>query len=144
MRYSEFKKEVIRSGYAIEENDTNIRIKNGFGEIYAEINCKYQYRFDADWDMNISEKLFDTIVELARTPLVERQEEKLYYVKLLNVKRGGETIYLTKVDSKKNPIGIDWSNEDYIKDGENHFRFTEKEIKEIDERYWPFAEEVVK
>ena len=143
MRYSEFEREVRKLGYKAEDTDSAVRLKDSYGMMVAEINKKHQYRFDTEWDMDIKEELFNLIVELAETAPEYREEEKKYYVKLPKVTRDSKAIYLLKQSSScANPTTVDWSNEHYIKSGDETYRFTEKEIKEIDERYWPFAEEV--
>ena len=145
MRYSEFEREVEKLGYKVEVTNSFVRLKDSYGMMVAEINKKHQYRFDTEWDMDIKEELFNLIVELAETAPEYREEEKKYYVKLPKVTRDSKAIYLLKQSSNcANPTTADWSSEHYIKSGDETYRFTEKEIKEIDERYWPFAEEVVK
>lgn len=71
----------------------------------------------------------------------EVEKEKLYYI-LLGVKRVGQSpVYLFKSSKGRD---IDWSPSRYI-ESEKYaysYRFTESEIKAIDERYWPFAVEV--
>jgi len=85
------------------------------------------------------------VVEYLDTPLAEREEEKLYLVKFPNVTRSGNSIYLEKEQSSKDILGVDWSPEDFIFEEEPHsYIFTEQEIKDIDERYFLFAEEVKK
>ena len=143
MRYSEFEREVRKLGYKAEDTNSAVLLKDSYGMMVAEINKKHQYRFDTEWDMDIKEELFNLIVELAETAPEYREEEKKYYVKLPKVTRDSKAIYLLKQSSScANPITVDWSVENYIKSGDETYRFTEKEIKEIDERYWPFAEEV--
>jgi len=144
MKYSEFEREVKKIGYKFEATNSVVRLKDSDGMMIAEINKKHQYRFDTEWDIDIKEELFNLIVKLAETTPEDREEEKKYYVKMQNMFRGGEQVYLMQDRSNKNKVGIDWSEEKYIKEIANRgsFRFTEKEIKEIDERYWPFAEEV--
>ena len=144
MRYSEFEREVKKLGYKFEATNWVVRLKDSDGVMVAEINKKHQYRFDTEWDMDIKEELFNLIVKLAETTPEDREEEKLYYVKLPKVTRDRNAIYLLKLsfNVSSNPITVDWSSEQFIKSGDEKYRFTEKEIKEIDERYWPFAEEV--
>ena len=143
MRYSEFEREVKKLGYKFEATNSVVRLKDSDGVMVAEINKKHQYRFDTEWDMDIKEELFNLIVKLAETTPEDREEEKKYYVKLPKVTRDSKAIYLLKQSSScSNPITVDWSSEQFIKSGDETYRFTEKEIKEIDERYWPFAEEV--
>jgi len=143
MRYSEFEREVRKLGYKVETTNSFVRLKYSDGMMIAEINKKHQYRFDTEWDIDIKEELFNLIIKLAETAPEYREEEKKYYVKLPKVTRDRKAIYLLKQSSScANPITVDWSDEHYIKSGDETYRFTEKEIKEIDERYWPFAEEV--
>ena len=143
MRYSEFEREVKKLGYKFEATNYFVRLKDSDGMMVAEINKKHQYRFDTEWDMDIKEELFNLIVKLAETTPEDREEEKLYYLKLPKVTRDRNTVYLLKQSSRcTDPIILDWSSEQFIKSGDKTYRFTEKEIKEIDERYWPFAEEV--
>ena len=144
MRYSEFEREVKKLGYKVEATNSAVRLKDSDGMMIAEINKKHQYRFDTEWDMDIKEELFNLIVKLAETTPEDREEEKLYYIKLPKVTRDRNAIYLLKLSCNvsSNPITVDWSSEQFIKSGDETYRFTEKEIKEIDERYWPFAEEV--
>lgn len=144
MRYSEFEREVKKLGYKVEATNSAVRLKDSDGLMVAEINKKHQYRFDTEWDMDIKEELFNLIVKLAETTPEDREEEKLYYVKLPNVIRERKQIYLMKIFNDQNRAGVDWSEESYIKKEVNKksFAFTKKEIKEIDERYWQFAEEV--
>ena len=85
------------------------------------------------------------IVEYLDTPNSEREEEKLYRVKFPSITRWGSAVYLQKDTSDKDPIGVDWSPEDFIFDEKPiAYIFTEQEIKDIDERYFLFAEEVKK
>lgn len=144
MKYSEFEREVEKLGYKVEATNLFVRLKDSDEVMVAEINKKHKYRFDTEWDMDIKEELFNLIVKLAETTPEDREEEKKYYIKLPGVFRYSNPVYLLKESAAKNKIGVDWSDEDYIRNIANrgHFHFTEKEIKEIDERYWPFAEEV--
>ena len=143
MRYSEFEKEVEKLGYKVETTNSVVRLKDSDGVTVAEINKKHQYRFNTEWDIDIKEELFNLIVKLAETTPKDREEEKLYYVKLPKITKDRNTIYLLKLSSScSSPATVDWSREQFIKSGDKTYRFTEKEIKEIDERYWPFAEEV--
>ena len=84
------------------------------------------------------------IVEYLDTPNSEREEEKLYNVIFPTVQRDGNFIYMAKDNSNGDPLGIDWSDSIYMKRNPTNFAFTEQEIKDIDERYFLFAEEVKK
>ena len=83
------------------------------------------------------------IVEYLDTPNSEREEEKRYRVKFPSITRWGNAVYLQKDTGDKDPIGVDWSPEDFIFDEKpTDYIFTEQEIKDIDERYLAFKVEV--
>ena len=85
------------------------------------------------------------IVEYLDTPNSEREEEKKYLVKFPNIKRSGLPIILTKVNwDGSGYTTMDWPCESYAEKHPEQFTFTEQEIKDIDERYFLFAEEVKK
>ena len=85
------------------------------------------------------------IVEYLDTPNSEREEEKRYRVKFPSITRWGDAVYLEKDTSDKDPIGVNWSPENFIfYEKPTDYIFTEQEIKDIDERYFLFAEEVKK
>ena len=85
------------------------------------------------------------IVEYLDTPNSEREEEKKYRVKFPSITRWGSAVYLQKDTGDKDPIGVDWSTEYFIfYEKPTDYIFTEQEIKDIDERYFLFAEEVKK
>lgn len=70
--------------------------------------------------------------------LIEEMDkpEKLYEVKLPTENAMGNTMNLVQGGSK-NRVWFDSLDDRIVK-----FKFTEKEIKSIDERYWAFAVEV--
>lgn len=82
------------------------------------------------------------IVEYLDTPNSEREEEKLYRVKFPEVARSHRPVYMVKEPGCLDPLGIDWSSEEYVKGNPRQFLFTEQEIKDIDERYLAFKVEV--
>ena len=83
------------------------------------------------------------IIEYLDTPNSEREEEKRYRVKFPSITRWGSAVYLKKDTCDKDPIGIDWSHEDFIFcEKPTDYIFTEQEIKDIDERYLAFKVEV--
>ena len=83
------------------------------------------------------------IVEYLDTPNSEREEEKKYRVKFPSITRWGNVVCLKKDTSDKDPIGVDWSPEDFIFDEKPiDYIFAEQEIKDIDERYLAFKVEV--
>ena len=85
------------------------------------------------------------IVEYLDTPNSEREEEKKYRVKFPNIKRSGLPIILTKVNwDGSGYTTMDWPCESYVEKHPEQYIFTEQEIKDVDERYFLFAEEVKK
>ena len=85
------------------------------------------------------------IVEYLDTPNSEREEEKKYRVKFPNIKQSGLPIRLTKVNwDGSGYMTTDWPCESYVEKHPEQYTFTEQEIKDIDERYFLFAEEVKK
>ena len=151
MKYSEFKTEVEKMGYWVDIDHAPIYVdKSEGGETIIAIGKHKRFSVDPGWSgfHSIPEENQIVIYNLAHaltvTPLAEREEEKKYRVKFPSVTRGGRKIYLSKEESCVDPISIDWSEEIYIHDRSGLYTFTEQEIKDIDERYFLFAEEVKK
>ena len=150
MKYSEFKREVEKMGFVVEDDGTPIYVdKSKDGETLVSIGKHKRFWLDPGWSgfNNLTEdqklKLYDLAYQLAKTPLVEREEEKKYRVKFPSITRWGNAVYLQKDASDKDPIGVDWSPEDFIFYEEpTDYIFTEQEIKAIDERYLAFKVEV--
>ena len=150
MRYSEFKREVEKLGFTHSNRCDEIVVKV-HGRTVMGVSTNQEYIVDSEWDefQSLHKKtqgeLFDLAYQLAKTPLAEREEEKLYRVKFPSITRWGNAVYLQKDTGDKDPIGVDWSPEDFIfYEKPIDYIFTEQEIKDIDERYFLFAEEVKK
>ena len=147
MKYSEFKREVEKLGCEVCNTSGDIVVKRNTYTILT-VNKNREFEFDNEWNKwsgigEIKSPLFDLAYQLAKTPLVEREEEKLYRVKFPSITRWGNAVYLQKDTSDKDPIGVDWSPEDFIFDEKpTDYIFTEQEIKDIDERYLAFKVEV--
>ena len=151
MKYSEFERTVRSMGLFINDRE---------GEIYVEDDSQFpvltvskldEMVIDTEYPSFIElpygkkDTLLILVVTLAKTPLAEREEEKRYRVKFPSITRWGNAVYLQKDTSDKDPIGVDWSPEDFIfYEKPTDYIFTEQEIKDIDERYFLFAEEVKK
>ena len=152
MKYLEFKAEVEKMGFVVDDSSTPIYVdKNEDGETLMSIGRHKRFWLDPGWSgfNNLTEdqklELYDLSYQLAKTPPTEREEEKKYRVKFPTITRGGNAVYLQKDTGDKDPIGVDWSPEDFIFDEKpTDYIFTEQEIKDIDERYFLFAEEVKK
>ena len=148
MKYSEFERTVKSMGLFINDRE---------GEIYVEDDSQFpvltvskldEMVIDTEYPSFIElpygkkDTLLILVVTLAKTPLAEREEEKLYRVKFPNVTRSGNSIYLEKEQSSKDKVGVDWSHEDFMFEEPRSYIFTEQEIKDIDERYLAFKVEV--
>ena len=147
MKYSEFEREVEKLGCEVYDRGCNLYIKRNTHTILT-VNKNKEFEFDNEWNKwsgigEIKSPLFDLAYQLAKTPLAEREEEKKYRVKFPSITRWGNAVYLQKDTSDKDPIGVDWSPEDFIFYEEpTDYIFTEQEIKAIDERYLAFKVEV--
>ena len=149
MKYSEFKAEVEKMGFVVEDDGTPIYVdKSKDGETLVSIGKHKQFWLDPGWSgfKNLTDdqklKLYDLAYQLAKTPPAEREEEKKYRVKFPGIKRDGKNIYLMRSYNADGTQGIDWSPKEYIFDDfPGDYLFTEKEIKSINEYYWHFAEE---
>ena len=149
MKYSEFKREVEKMGFVVDDSSTPIYVdKNEDGETLMSIGRHKQFWLDPGWSgfeaLDEVQKLglYALGYKLAKTPLVEREEEKKYRVKFPAITRLGRNIYLSKEKGCVDPLGIDWSGETFIHDRPSLYTFTEQEIKDIDERYLAFKVEV--
>ena len=148
MKYSEFEREVEREGFNVDRKSGTVYVDSTTGTVMS-ISTDDLFMFDCDWsafvhlNRDVQEPLFDLAYQLAKTPLAEREEEKKYRVKFPSITRWGNAVYLQKDTSDKDPIGVDWSPEDFIFYEEpTDYIFTEQEIKDIDERYLAFKVEV--
>ena len=150
MKYSEFEREVEREGFNVDRKSGTVYVDSTTGTV-TSISTDDLFMFDCGWpafvhlNRDVQEPLFDLAYQLAKTPLAEREEEKLYRVKFPNIKRSGLPIILTKVNwDGSGYTTMDWPCESYVEKHPEQFNFTEQEIKDIDERYFLFAEEVKK
>ncbi len=148
MKYSEFEREVEKLGLTHSTRCVEIVVKV-HGRTVMGVSTNLEYIVDSEWDefQSLHKKtqgeLFDLAYQLAKTPLTDREEEKRYRVKFPSVTRRGDAVYLQKDTSDKDPIGVDWSPEDFIfYEKQTDYIFTEQEIKDIDERYLAFKVEV--
>ena len=147
MKYSEFEREVEREGFNVDRESGTVYVDSTTDTVMS-ISTDDLFMFGCDWsafvhlNRDVQEKLFDLAYQLAKTPLAEREEEKLYNVIFPTIQRDGNFIYMAKDNSNGDPLGIDWSDSIYMKRNPTNFAFTEQEIKDIDERYLAFKVEV--
>ena len=149
MKYSEFEREVEREGFNVDRESGTIYVESTTDTVMS-ISTDDLFMFYCDWsafvhlNRDVQEKLFDLAYQLTKTPLAERENEKKYNVILPNILRDRKPILLCKSFDDHESCGIDWSHKDCLDDNMDRHIFTEQEIKDIDERYFLFAEEVKK
>ena len=97
MKYSEFKTEVEKMGFVVEDEGVPIYVdKSKDGETLVSIGKHKRFWLDPGWSgfNNLTEdqqlKLYDLAYELAKTPLAEREEEKRYYLRFIHPNILGE------------------------------------------------------
>ena len=149
MKYSEFKQRVLDIGFTVEDEAREVWVVDDEGDIVATVSTDITNSMDTDHIAfkeqggDVRAEVLRLTYQLAKTPLAEREEEKLYRVKFPSTTRWGNAVYLQKDTGNKDPIGVDWSPEDFILDEkQTKYIFTEQEIKAIDERYLAFKVEV--
>ena len=136
MKYSEFKAEVEKLGFVVEDDGTPIYVdKSKDGETLVSIGKYKQFLLDSEWSgfNNLTEdqklKLYDLAYQLAKTPLAEREEEKRYYLRNVSpLLRGSGRGYLAKNKDTLEyyALSLNCSDEFY------QTIFTESEIAEMD------------
>ena len=86
MKYSEFKTEVEKLGFTHNRRCEEIVVKVD-GKTVMGVSTSRKYIVDNEWEKyqelneTTQEQLFDLAYQLAKTPLVEREEEKRYYLR---------------------------------------------------------------
>ena len=146
MKYKEFRGTIKtwgeKYGYVtevgIDELYTEVRVESN-GELYsnADISNVRSFVLDIDWiffggiEEHARKKLFDILVDLARTPLEEREPVKKYYLKHKFIKSLDRQTYLTKNEKYfwlTTEIETDEKYADYQ-------QFTLAEIENIEEKF---------
>jgi len=149
LKYSEFEREVEKLGFTHNRRCVEIVTKVN-GKTVVGISTNREYIVDNEWDeyQNLHKstqgELFDLAYQLAKTPLAEREEEKIYNVILPLDGEIRQTRYLQRIEAGMTGFKFDNSNYNFVKSNPELYVFTEQEIKDIDERYFLFAEEVKK
>ena len=136
MKYSEFKTEVEKMGFVVEDEGTPIYVdKSKDGETLVSIGKHKRFWLDPGWSgfNNLTEdqklKLYDLAYQLAKTPLAEREEEKRYYLRNASpLLRGSGRGYLAKNKDTLEyyALSLNCSDEFY------QTIFTESEIAQMD------------
>ncbi|WP_058990623.1 hypothetical protein [Anaerococcus rubeinfantis] len=146
MKTKEFIKRVEELGFKAHKIVTQIDIiANGF--VIAKVYTNRMYSINAFNFLNIQwknqDKLFDLIVEYAKTPIDEREEEDKYFYEHRFIKtRGGNPTYLAirQRPNRKYPI-LQGSYKDIFED---KVEFTDKEMEEVKNQYYICLDDFVK
>ena len=134
MKYSEFEREVEKLGFTHSTRCVEIVVKV-HGRTVMGVSTNREYIVDSEWDefqslhKQTQGELFDLAYQLAKTPLVEREEEKKYYLKLeLPIPLEGSSMrWLNqKVGASKYHFGSQENIRDY------KTIFTESEVAQMD------------
>ena len=148
MKYSEFKQRVSGIGFTVEDEAREVWVVDDGGDIVATVSTDITNSMDTDYiafkeqGEDVRMEILDMSYKLSKTPLAEREEEKLYNVIFPTIQRDGNFIYMARDNSNGDPLGIDWSSSNHMKSNPEFYAFTEQEIKDIDERYLAFKVEV--
>ena len=139
MKYSEFEREVEKLGFTHNTRCAEIVVKV-HGRTVMGVSTNREYIVDSEWDefqrlhKKTQGELFDLAYQLAKTPLAEREEEKLYRLQKIPVPlldKEGEKKWLWKYTGTvlSNVFGVDT-----IRVGSKLYQtiFTESEIAEMD------------
>ena len=134
MKYSEFEREVEKLGITHDTRCAEIVVKV-HGRTVMGVSTNREYIVDSEWDefQSLHKKtqgeLFDLAYQLAKTPLVEREEEKKYYLKLeLPIPLEDSSMHWLnqKVGASKYHFGSQENIRDY------KTIFTESEVAQMD------------
>ena len=137
MKYSEFNREVSNLGYMVSQPERNTYIECD-DAIVAQVSRLYFLRFSTNFaefsDLKLCDKnkIVDLCVQLAKTPLAEREEEKRYRLQynvpplLARKYANPQYLYIRRMDGYED-ISFDL-------DAGQLFQtiFTESEIAEMD------------
>lgn len=134
MKTKEFIKRVEELGYLVNKVCYQIEIV-GDNFTVAIISTKRMYVIksfcfvDVEWKNQ--DKLFDLIIEYAKTPIDERKEDKKFYLKhrYFEIAGGGRGFFTTDNDSVLPSLSYKRISDRYIQ------IFTLKEIEAIKEKY---------
>lgn len=131
----DFIKEVKAIGFVAIAGDGYFIVKDSKGYNVAFVDTTIMYRFDTiyiDFE-ELSEfdrkRLFDLLVKYASTPLEEREEQERFFLKF-KIEIGGKYEYLNYY-KEENVLTLDNS----LETSGVQTRFTDKELKELKEKF---------
>lgn len=123
MTTKEFIKRVEGLGYRAVVRPYGVIVKTIGNETIAFILASAEYKIDSCNALTISVKLFDLMVEYAKTPIVEREEVKKYYLRA----EGHEDKYGNYLNLRGGKVFISGS----LPDSFCQTQFTEAEIAQM-------------
>lgn len=140
-----FIKEVEKMGFTAIESSGSIQIRDSGYLPDADIYTKVTHAFDTKYEYfqllseSDKERLFDLLVEYARTPIEDREEPQKYYLRFTALTKKGFCNYLN-YNPKEETIFLDNRTETRI----IKTQFTQAEIDEIKEKFkvtlWDFEQ----
>lgn len=140
MKTKEFVKKVEELGYKVKAYDFTYNIINNGLKLSSidkfipmRISTNY-YEHDKLCDED-KEKLFDLMVEYAKTPIKSRKEEKKFYLKHKWLRNYHWLLYLYRAESGNLGITMYKTSVDVPNMEKIQTKFTLKEIEEIKERF---------
>lgn len=149
MKTKEFIKRVEEFGFDTQITGNTIYILKDDEKTIARVEIIARFTFDSFYLHNkplneeTMEKLFELVVEYAKTPLDERKEEEKWFYEHRFIKtRGGNPTYLAirQRPNYKYPI-LQGSYKDIF---EYKVEFTDKEMEETKKQYGIFLDDFVK
>ena len=137
MKYSEFKAEVEKLGFVMEDGTPIYVDKSKDGETLMSIGKHQQFWLDPGWGgfNNLTEdqklKLYELGYELSKTPLADRDEEKRYRLRKIPIpllREASDRFYRKPLLSNYGPC----TSSDITESFQYQIIFTESEIAEMD------------
>ena len=143
MKIDELKSYLNMTGWGCNETEYYLKVyRNGY--TVAEVGLWEQYSIKILDPTQMTDGLYRRLSKFAHTPLEERSDKKIYNVILPLDGEIRQTRYLQRIELGMTSFKFDNSSYDFVKRNPELYAFTEQEIKDIDERYFLFAEEVKK
>ena len=143
MKIDELKSYLNMTGWGCEETEYYIKVyRNGY--TVAEVGLWERYSIKILDPTQMTDGLYRRLSNFANTPPEERSNEKRYNVILPLDGVTYQTRYLQRIEVGITHFKFDNSSYGFVKSNPELYTFTEQEIKDIDERYFLFAEEVKK
>jgi len=135
MKTKELIKRVKELGYEIKRSGYNIEIMFNdciVAEVYTDQMYVITFYHHEKLLLTNIDKLFDLLIEYAKTPIDKREEEKKFYLKHRWLKSGGLYMY---VKHHTKPYGEEYELVSCTYGEINDMQYTIKEIEEIEEKF---------